>query len=53
MNWIQANWIGLVELAVWVLFCFWAVEKLAPWLNDWLVSGINERDEARKENDTP
>lgn len=41
-------WLGLLELALWAVFCFWFVDKAAPWLNDWLVDGINERDEARK-----
>lgn len=42
-------WLGLLELAIWAVLCFWAVDKLAPWLNDWLVDGINERDEKLKE----
>ncbi len=49
-------WLGLLELALWAVFSFWAVEKAAPWLNDWLVDGINERDEvrakAKKERET-
>ena len=41
-------WIGLLELFLWVIFCFYATEKWYPSLNNWALAQIDEEEERRK-----
>jgi len=41
-------WIGVTELIAWAVFWIVLIEKAGPRVADWLVAGINERDEQLK-----
>lgn len=41
-------WIGLLELILWGVFCFFATEKWYPRFNNWALAQIEEEEERRK-----